>query len=240
MLHKTRGIVLKNTAYSESSVVVQIFTEKFGIQSYLINGVKKPKAKIKNNILQPLHLLDLVVYHKQTGDIQRVAEVRQASVFQTIPYDIVKSSIALFLNEVIYKCIKHQGPDESLFEFIFRSVELLDNWHQNLGIFHLHFLLRLTRNLGFYPEIKNGNYPYFDLKEGSFLSVIPTHPLFIQAPYTGYLQKLLQNNYASAADISIPVPERRFLLERVLEYYRLHIEGFGEVRSHQILEEVLN
>ena len=238
MLHKTRGIVLKNTNYSESSVVVQIFTEKFGIQSYLINGVRKPKAKLKNNILQPLHLLDLVVYHKQTGEIQRVSEARQFPVFQTIPYDIVKSSIALFLNEVIYKCIKHQGPDENLFEFIFRSVELLDSSHQNLGIFHLHFLLRLTGNLGFYPEIRSES-PFFDLKEGCFVNYIPAHPLFLQAPYTGYLQILLRSTYADAVEISIPAAQRKFLLERVLEYYRLHIEGFGEVRSHQILEEVL-
>ncbi|HEY1023883.1 MAG TPA: DNA repair protein RecO, partial [Sphingobacteriaceae bacterium] len=105
MLHKTRGIVFKTTDYSESSVVVQVFTEKFGLQSYLINGVKRPKAKIRSNILQPLHLLDMVVYHKPAGNIQRVAEVRQVPVFQTIPYDVVKSSLVLFLNEVLHKSI---------------------------------------------------------------------------------------------------------------------------------------
>src|SRR5690349_12859257 len=108
MLHKTRGIVFKTTNYSESSVVVQVFTEKFGLQSYLINGVKKPKAKIKMNILQPLHLLEMVVYHKPSGNIQRAAEVRQQPVFLTIPYDIVKSSLVMFLNEVLYKAIRQQ------------------------------------------------------------------------------------------------------------------------------------
>jgi DNA repair protein RecO (recombination protein O) len=112
MLHKTRGIVFKCTDFSETSVVVQIFTEKFGLQSYLINGVKKPKAKIKQNVLQPLHLLDMVVYHKAAGNIQRVAELRHVPVFQNIPYDIVKSSLAIFINEVLYKSVRQQTADE--------------------------------------------------------------------------------------------------------------------------------
>ena len=89
MLHKVRGIVLKTTNYGESSVIVQVLTDKFGMQSYLINGVKKPKAKIKMNMLQSLHLLDMVVYHKANTNIQRVSEVRQTPVFKTIPYDVL-------------------------------------------------------------------------------------------------------------------------------------------------------
>ncbi len=239
MLHKTRGIVLKNTNYSENSVIVQIFTEKFGIQSYLINGVKKPKAKIKNNILQPLHLLEMVVYHKQASNLQRVAEAGQLPLLQTIPYDITKSSIALFLNEVVYKCIRHQGPDEALFEFIFRSIELLDSLQKNLNIFHLHFLLRLTQYLGFYPELINRNYPFFDLKEGCFVNSIPAHRLFLQTPDTSYFLELLTSNYTEALKTPLQGFEKKYLLERILEYYQLHVDGFGEIRSHRILEEVL-
>jgi DNA repair protein RecO (recombination protein O) len=180
----------------------------------------------------------MVVYHQHATELQRVAEARQLPVFLSIPYDIKKSSIALFLNEVVYKCVRHQGADENLFEFVFRSVELLDSLQQN-SIFHLHFLLRLTRNLGFYPELNNLSYPYFDLKEGCFVNSMPAHPLFLQAPYTNYLVKLLKSNYADAGSISLQAAERRFLLDRILEYYRLHVDGFGEVRSHRILEEVL-
>src|SRR5437868_15396845 len=112
MLHKTRGIVFKTTDYGESSVIVQIFTEKFGLQSYIINGVKKPKAKITRNMLQPLHLLDLVVYYKNTGAVQRIKELKNAPLLQNIPYNVLKSGIALFLNEVLYKAVKQQTPDE--------------------------------------------------------------------------------------------------------------------------------
>ncbi|HEX3386975.1 MAG TPA: DNA repair protein RecO, partial [Mucilaginibacter sp.] len=112
MLHKTRGIVFKTTDYGESSVIVQVFTEKFGLQSYIVNGVKKPKAKITRNILQPLHLLDMVVYHKNTGQVHRISELKASPVLQSIPYDVIKSSIAIFLNEVLYKAVRQQSADE--------------------------------------------------------------------------------------------------------------------------------
>ena len=122
MLHKTRGIVFKVTDYGESSVIVQVYTEKFGLQSYIVNGAKKPKAKIHRNMLQPLHLLDMVVYHKNTGAVQRIAELKNLPVLQSIPYDVIKSSLVMFLNEVLYKSVKQQTPDENLFQFLFHSV----------------------------------------------------------------------------------------------------------------------
>src|ERR1700733_4423184 len=127
MLHKTRGIVFKTTEYGKTSVIVQIFTEKFGLQSYIINAVKKPRAKISRNMLQPLHLLDMVVYHKNTGQVQRIAELKNSPVLQTIPYDVIKSSLVLFLNEVLYKAVRQQSADGHMFDFIFTAIEWLDN-----------------------------------------------------------------------------------------------------------------
>ena len=151
MLHKTRGIVFKTTDYGESSVIVQVFTEKFGLQSYIINGVKKPRAKISRNMLQPLHLLDMVVYYKNTGQVQRISELRNSPVLQSIPYDVIKSCITLFLNEVLYKAVRQQSADENLFDFVFNAIEWLDNQTEGVANFHLLFLTRLTRYLGFYP-----------------------------------------------------------------------------------------
>ncbi|MGB4776405.1 MAG: DNA repair protein RecO, partial [Daejeonella sp.] len=185
MLHKTRGIVFKTTNFSESSVIVQVFTEKFGLQSYLINGVKKPKAKINQNILQPLHLLDMVVYHKAAGNIQRVAELRQQPMFISLPYNILKNSIAIFLNEVLYKSVKLQVADDVLFEFLFHTIEILDRIEKGLSNFHLYFLLRLTRFLGFYPDISfAGPLAYFDLRNGSFTKIQPPHSFIIEPPQT--------------------------------------------------------
>lgn len=241
MLHKTRGIVLKQTDYGETSVIVQIFTEKFGLQSYIINGVKKPKAKITRNMLQPLHLLDLVVYYKNIGTVQRIKELKNAPVLQNIPYDVVKSSIALFLNEIIYKSIKQQTPDEQLFEYIFRSVELMDNLKDGLVNFHLVFMVGLSRYLGFYPDDSTAtDADYFDMRNGVFTRYKPESLLFLSPPHTQNFYQLLQHGFDDLAGIKLTADERRYLISRLLEYYALHIEGFGNIRSHEVLEEVLS
>ena len=184
MLHKTRGIVLKVTDYGEASVIVQVLTEKFGMQSYIINGVKKPKAKISRNMLQPLHLLNLIVYHKTSGSIQRIRELKNVPILQHIPYDIAKSSIALFLNEVLYKAIKQQVPDEQMFQYIFGSIELLVNLTTSLANFHLLFLIGLTRFLGFSPgQVNAADSIYFDLHNGVFSNSRPESSFYLASPY---------------------------------------------------------
>lgn len=240
MLHKTRGIVFKTTDYSESSVVVHVFTEKFGLQAYLINGVKKPRAKISRNMLQPLHLLDMVVYHKPSGNIQRVAELKNAPILKTIPYDVVKTSLVIFLNEVLYKAVRQESADENLFNFIFYSIEWLDHQESVLANFHLLFLVQLSRYLGFHPEkTEAGTSAYFDLKDGMFVNRKPEHNLYLAPPYTQYFNLLIGKSFEELSAIKLPNDIRRYLIDRLIEYYALHLEGFGQIRSHEVLEEVL-
>ncbi|HEY4326732.1 MAG TPA: DNA repair protein RecO [Mucilaginibacter sp.] len=240
MLYKTRGIVFKTTDYSESSIIVQIFTEKFGLQSYIVSGAKKPKAKMNRNIFQPLHLLDMVVYHKNTGNVQRIKEVKNSPILQSIPYDVIKSSIALFLNEVLYKAVRQQSADESLFGFIFSAVEWLDNETAGLANFHLLFLIKLTRYLGFYPDSHlGGDADYFDLKNGVFTRYKPDSVLYLSPPYTQKFHALLQHGFESLPQINLTNDDRRYLIQKLLEYYALHVEGFSNIRSHEVLEEVL-
>ncbi|MDB4921340.1 DNA repair protein RecO [Mucilaginibacter sp.] len=240
MLHKTRGIVFKTTDYGESSIVVQVFTEKFGLQSYMVNGAKKPKAKISRNMLQPLHLLDMVVYHKETGNVQRIKELKTSPMLLTIPYDVIKSSMAMFLNEVLYKAVKQQSADEQLFEFVFSAIEWLDNQTEGLANFHLLFLIRLTRYLGFYPDrYLAGEADYFDLKNGVFSKYKPDSILYLSPPHTQNFTALLQSTFESIANVKLSNDDRRYLISKLLEYYAMHIEGFGNIRSHEVLEEVL-
>jgi DNA repair protein RecO (recombination protein O) len=241
MLHKTLGIVFKITDYGESSVIVQIFTEKFGLQSYIVNGAKKPKARIARNMLQPLHLLDMVVYHKNAGNVQRIKELKNAPPLQTIPYDIIKSSVAIFLNEVLYKALKQQTADESAFGFVFSAIEWLDHETEGVTNFHLLFLIQLTRYLGFYPDRHlAGEADYFDLKNGVFCRYKPDSVLYLSPPYTQKFAMLLQCSFENMAQLKLNNDDRRYLVQKLLEYYSLHVEGFGNVRSREVLEEVLN
>lgn len=240
MLHKTRGIVFKTTNYSESSIIVQIFTEKFGLQSYMVNGAKKPKAKINSNMLQPIHLLDMVVYHKNTGNVQRIKELKNSPLLQSIPYDVIKSSVALFLNEVLYKSVKQQSADENLFGFIFSAIEWLDHQNEGVANFHLLFLIQLTRYLGFYPDRDlSGEADYFDMKNGVFCKYKPDGVLYLSPPHTNNFTLLINCSFENILQITLSNDERRHLIQKILEYYTLHIEGFGNIRSHEVLEEVL-
>lgn len=241
MLHKTRGIVLKTTLYSESSVIVQIFTEKFGIQAYLVNGVKKPRAKISMNMLQPLHLVEMVVYHKVNGNIQRVSELRPSPVFSSIPYDVTKRTIVMFLNEVLYKSIRQQMTDERLFEFIFSAICWFDECGEGNVNFHLAFLLKLSRFLGFAPSTTiNGDHLYFDLQEGEFKSRVPVHRHFLNKEDAKLFVLLYLLPFEKLNEIKVENKLRRYVLDKILIYYTLHTASFGEIHSHQILEEVLS
>ncbi|MGJ1206286.1 DNA repair protein RecO [Sphingobacterium lactis] len=236
MLQRTKGITLKLTNYSESSVVAQIYTEALGLQSYLINGARKPKAKISTNMLQPFHLLELVVYNKENNNLQRIKEAQQTPVLKSIPLDIVKSSIAIFLNEVLYKVLRHQHPEPQLFHFLESAISWLDETDEGLANYHLVFLAKLSHYLGFRPIVTEQ--AYFDLVEGQFSSLLPAHTYTLQEPFSGYLRQILRASFSNSKDIRLSREDRSYLLQKLVDYYRLHTENFGEINSLFILEEI--
>jgi len=192
-------------------------------------------------MLQPLHLVDMVVYHKVNTSIQRISELRPSPIFRTIPYDIVKSTIIMFLNEVLYKSIRQQNADDNIFDYIFNAVSWFDESDTANANFHLAFLLKLSRFLGFAPSTETkSDYSYFDLQEGEFKSLPPLHPYFIEKPAAVLFIELFNTPFEKLAEIKIDNITRRLILDKILVYYTLHTASFGEIKSHQVLEEVLS
>jgi len=241
MLHKTRGIVFNHIKYSETSVIVTIYTEFFGRQSYIVNGVRSKKAKIKANIFQPLFLLDMEVYYKEKRDLQRAKEIQNAFIFSTLPYDLKKSTLAIFIAEILYKTIQEQEPNEELFEYLFNSIQLLDLKENNVSNFHIYFLIHLSKYLGFFP---NNNYTetncYFDLRAGSFVQIKPFHDLHIAKYESAILSKMLEFSENQHEDLQMDYKQRIYLLERILEYYSLHNDGMSNIKSLEVLREVFH
>lgn len=240
MLEKTRGIVLKLTNYGDSSVVATILTESFGVQSYMVHGAKRPKAKLPVNMLQPLQLLDMVVQYRPNANLQRISESKLAPAFLSIPYDVAKSSVVLFINEVLYKVLRHQDADVPLFQFVFNAMSWLDSVEHMPADFHLYFLVRLTRFLGFHPVSPQEGSRFFDLKDGVFAKTEPAHPYVLAEPYVGILSRLTQTSLDQLHSFGLQRDQRRYLLEKIIEYYRLHIDNLGEIKSHSVLEVVLS
>lgn len=234
MIQKTHGIVFKTIKFSETSVVSKIYTEKYGLQSYIINGVRAPKSKFKAGLLQSLSLLDMEVYHRENHNLNRVKEFRAAVVFSSLPFDLLKGSVGLFMIEILYKSIHEEEANEPLFHFIFEKIKELDHLQKVPSDFLLQFLLELSLHLGFHPH---GTFseaaPFFDLGEGTFIANGNGHPNTLDELLSRQLSSFI--NEASA---EIPPASRKLLMEALLKYYQLHVPNFSRPKSLRVLEEV--
>jgi DNA repair protein RecO (recombination protein O) len=238
MLHLTRGIVFHQVKYSETSIIVKIYTEQFGLQSYIIRGIRNKKSLIKPALLQHLTLVEMVVYHKEKKDIQHIKEIKIAYPFKSIPFDIRKSSVIIFLNEVLYHVIREQEPNRSLFEFLYNSIVTLDVTEKGVADFHLHFLMQLTKHVGFFPKNNfSEENSVFDLQEGVFTPSSTTSDISIPRPFSEYFARLID---AREDMINISSLHRPILLGYLIRYYKVHIPGIKEIKSHHILQSVLN
>jgi len=221
MLHKTQGVVFRFTNYSETSIIVNIFTSAFGLQSYIVNGVRGKSGKGKIALYQPLTLLDLVVYYRENASILRIKEVKCIHPYQSITSDFHKSAIALFLNEIVNKTIKDQSHAKELCEFLIQSFTHFDLQQTNIENFHLIFLIRLSQHLGFRPtelaELMGGN---FALDEEQLI-----------------LTKLLTANYSDA--IIMTNIQRRNILDLLIRFYVSHSDNFGELKSLSVVRELI-
>jgi DNA repair protein RecO (recombination protein O) len=241
MLHKTRGIIFRVTKFRETTVVAHVYTELFGLQGYIINSVRMKNALIKQNVLHSLSLVDLVVYHKDRKGLHHAAEIYRNPVLQNIPGNVLKTSIILFLNEVLCNAMKEEEPNQQLFDFLFHRVQILDMQSPVNSNFHLYFLIQLSRYLGFYPtENYSETNSIFNLQDGMFQSSIPIHPFYIENSLSPLFNELIKLSLNFSSDIKIHTNERRLLIEKILQYYSLHIAGFGETKSHKVLEEILS
>jgi DNA repair protein RecO (recombination protein O) len=239
MLLQTRGIVLKTVKYSDTSVICKIFTEDLGIRSYIINGIRSSKSKQKASLVQPLNLLHLVVYQREFKNLQRIKELRPALVYQSLPFDMKKGAVALFIIEILNKALKEETGNPELFEFVFNTFRQLDETTTSVALFHHAFLLHFSRHLGFYPGLhQNKNPRYFDMQEGVFLPEEPRHPYWMDEESTVHLLQIIKSPEKEPFSLKLPYPVRKKLLNDLLQFYALHIENFGKIHSHSVLETV--
>ena len=243
-LHHTRGIVLRCTKYGETSVIVSIFTEIFGVQSYLVNGVRAStkKGTGKANLFQPTAILDLVVYHSEFKQLQRIKEFRWGHIYQHILTDVPKNAVSLFMIELLTKCLKQPEANPDLFHFCEDAFIHLDQAEGTvMANFPIFFALHLPVFFGFrfidnYSETNH----YLDLQEGSFSKEQPMHRHFLedkQAFITSQLLKVQQPR--ELKDILLNHDFRRNLLHALEGYYSLHIQDFGTMRTLPVLREIL-
>jgi DNA repair protein RecO (recombination protein O) len=222
MLHKTRGIVLGFIKYSDTSIIAKVYTEAFGLQTYMVNGIRSKTSKNKIALFQPLTLLDMVVYHKEQKDINRISEMKCHVVFRSIPFDQKKISMCIFLSELLGKTLKEHYPNQELFELIFHTVSYLDEVPEKYENLHLQFMVQLAAFLGFGPNSAD------DIVQEIRISIAEEE------------KKILEQLMYAAPDTYIPLHNatRRHLLDCLIRYYAIHVENFGTLNSHTVLQEI--
>jgi DNA repair protein RecO (recombination protein O) len=229
MLKKTQGIVLNYIKYKETSIIVKIFTRELGLKSYVVNGVRSLGKSNKIALYQPLTLLDLVVYDKESQGLQRISEAKISYPQQQIPFDFTRTSIALFVTELINRSIHDGYQNENLFDFMEESILFLDKKESVLSHFPLIFLLKKAKFLGFAPESSIG-----------FLSE-STHQPFSSEEIPviiAYLEELLSAHFLCTSKISVSL--RRKLLDHLLEFYSEQLDQPMLMKSLQVIRQIID
>ena len=238
MLDKTEGIVLKTTKYSESSIIAKIFTKKYGVLSFILQGIRSSKNKQKGNILQPLNILNLEIYLKEQRNLNRIKEYTTNYIYKTMQVDFAKQSVAIFCIELISKCVKEHEVNERLYNYLTLFLTELDKETESIENKPLFFLLETASILGFEPSLQNILHgTYFNIETGRFEDTIASINLS-DAHETKMLKKMMAVYYEKN-ELKLTSSERKLLLEKMLLYFRWHIADFSELKSPGILSEVL-
>ncbi len=238
-VESTQGIVLQQIKYGDTSLICQIYTKDFGRKSFLFKGIRSKKSKIHSNILQALFIINIQAYIKEGKDLSLVKEASAEFIFTHFPYDIKKSAQAIFMAEILNKCLREEESNRVLFSFIRNSIEYFDLMETGSSNFHILFLIKLSQHLGFYPTGKlDPAEIVFDMKEGVYKDHLPGHPDFIDPVNSELLDEILNNNYDQLSDLELNQRTRNELLDLILKFYSIHIEGITRLKSYGVLREI--
>ncbi|RCW29871.1 DNA replication and repair protein RecO [Marinilabilia salmonicolor] len=240
-LIKTSGIILDHVLYRETSAIIHIYTRELGRQNYIVNGVRGNRKSRKTILLQPLNRVKLEVYHSPRKDLHRIKEFYLDRPLVNVPYHQSTRAQAFFLVEVLAKVLVMQDPAAELFDFLDQSLDLMDSGAEGTENIHLFILFRLTHFLGFYPNHNViGSRYWFDLKNGDFTSHEPAHPLFLNPGKAALFNRLFDVDVFTLKEIAKNASERSVILNSLLDFYRLHTNSFGSLKSLEVLQSMFH
>lgn len=238
--YKARGIVLSTIKYGESSMVAHILTDVAGRRGYMVQGLGKGGGAKggKGALFQPMFLLDFVGIESTKTELDRLKEVTLATPLQSLPFDVRKSTIALFMAEVLYRLIREVEPNSPLFDYVYNSVVALDALEEGIPNFHLWFLVGLSRHLGFYPSGEWSEGDIFDIEAGDFSPIVPRSGLYIGVDNTRLLHQLMEITPSELGTLGLSRTQRKDFIAALLAYFGYHLDTIHKISSLRILSEV--
>lgn len=237
MLVKTRAIVISSLKYQEKSLIVKCFTLSDGLKTYFIrDAFSNRKSNQKIAYFQPLTILEIEAVHKNRGTLENFKEIKIAQPFHSIHSNIFKSTIVIFISEILNHAIYEEEKNENLFTFLETALIWLDN-HSEIANFHLILMLQITKYLGFYPDVSAVEQKYFEMNEGLFS---PFQAISSLTEHETNIFKILINLKFDNQQKTFHVVERQILLKILIDYYSIHLAGFRKPKSLEVLKEVFN
>ena len=237
MLTKSEAIVLHSLKYGEGRIITDMYTREHGRLSFIVSAPRSERSKIKKQYLQPLTLLSIECDVRPQQQLQKLRDASLLTPLPSLYSDAKKLTIGLFAAEFLYPAMKGEQRNVPLFDYVRSSIEWLDGAEKSFANFHLVFLMRLSRFLGFYPNLEEED-TYFDMRGATFCGTPPLHPDFLMPQEAGRIKLLMRMDYPTMHLFRLSRMERNRILELLLLYYRLHLPDFPELRSLSVLQEL--
>ncbi|MFI3258773.1 MAG: DNA repair protein RecO [Rikenellaceae bacterium] len=238
-VYKGRGVVLHTLKYGENAMIVHLLTDVGGRQSFIVQGVRSGRGRgSKAALFQPLFTVEFEGLNPSKGELHRFREVRNGITLRRTPFDIRRSSIALFIAEVLYRLVRESGPNERLFERIWYSIEALDSIDDGVANFHLWFLVKLSDELGFRPSGRYVEGGWFDIREGQFCASQPSSGIALSPSETALLARLMSCEVNRLGEVELNRAERVAFIEAMQRYYGYHLDSMPVIESLAILREL--
>ena len=245
MEEKTRCIVLRTVKYGDNKIIVDLLTREVGRQSVVVKTTVSQRksagttGRMSRQFFQPLTILEADISHTPRQKTAQLKEVRLATIYSTLPYDPIKLSLAFFVAEFLAMSTRDMHTDEQLYDFVENSLVWLDNTDRGIANFHLMFMMRMSRFLGFYPDIETYEEgTLFDLREGIFSHFTPIHRDFLNAADAKKMQTLMRMSPSNLHLFNMSRAERNRIIDISLQFYRIHIPAFREMKSLEVLREL--
>ncbi len=239
MLVKTKAIVLHSFKYGESRMIVDMFTEEAGRLSFIISIPKTSKGRIKKQYFQPMTLLEVECDVRQNVQLQKLKDAHLLTAYTSIPFSPEKLALSLFIAEFLYHALRSEQQDKLLFAYVCDSMQWLDTVEVGFANFHLTFLMRMSRFLGFYPNLDDYvDGCVFDLRTATFSLQVPTHRDFLDSHDSQLIHTLMRMDFPTMHLFQLSHHDRNRITEVLLHYYRLHIPQFPELKSLGVLQEL--
>ena len=241
MIETTEGIVLHFNRYNDDSAIVDIFTQTRGSVQFLVRDRRRQrKPGLQTTLLRPLNIVELTFDFRPSASLQKMQELHIARCYASLPYDPLKETVALFLSEFLHNALRREVKNDRLYHYIIYSLEWFDVAREGLANFHIAFLVRLTYYLGIWPNIDLRRPPrFFDLRDGIGTETMPAHDAFLGEEETAMLPLFLRMTPRNMHSFRLNRVQRGRILEVLTAYYKLHVPEFRELRSLEVLREVL-